>query len=84
MSEENRALARRFYQESFPLAGKQLPTTLCPKGTHKGEFRGLAATGKEVTVNGMTFLRFAGGRIVEFRAVADQRGMMRQLGASSW
>jgi predicted ester cyclase len=41
----------------------------------------MAATGKEVAVNGMSFMRFAGGRVVEFRGVADQLGMMRQLGA---
>ena len=51
------------------------------RATHKGELQGMPATGKEVTVNGMSFMRFAGGRIVEFRGVADQLGMMRQLGA---
>ncbi len=136
MSEENKALARRFYHESFGAGNTDVldeilapdfayttpPPGISPdregfeksatgirtafpdlqiefiaqvaegdtvanhtvsRGTHRGEMQGQAATGKEVEVNGMTFMRFAGGRIVEFRGVADQLGMMRQLGAIS-
>jgi steroid delta-isomerase-like uncharacterized protein len=35
------------------------------RGTHSGEFLGLAPTGEEVTVSGIEFTRIAGGRIDE-------------------
>ncbi|KUO12053.1 ester cyclase [Streptomyces sp. DSM 15324] len=52
------------------------------RGTHKGDFMGLAATGKQVTMTGMTVFRFdADGRIAEAWWQYDRLGLMAQLGA---
>ncbi|MCW1968866.1 MAG: ester cyclase [Anaerolineae bacterium] len=50
-------------------------------GTHTGEFFGVAATGKHVSVSGIHVLRIANGKIAEHWGNNDDLGMMRQLGA---
>jgi predicted ester cyclase len=49
-------------------------------GTHLGEYRGLAPTGKSITYNEIFIIRFAGGRIAEIWGVVDVYGQMQQLG----
>ncbi len=51
------------------------------RGTHAGEFLGIPATGKQVTVEGIHILRFASGQIVECWEVWDRLSMLQQLGA---
>lgn len=51
-------------------------------GTHQGEYRGLAATGRSVTYNEIFIGRFAGGRIVELWGVVDVYTQLRQLGVA--
>ncbi len=55
-------------------------TTL--RGTHLGDFFGIAATGRRVEVSQMTFERFRDGRIVAHYRLTDEPAMMRQLGVS--
>lgn len=50
-------------------------------GTHTGEFMGVAPTGKQVTITGISILRIAGGKIVEEWGEMDNLGLMQQLGA---
>ena len=50
------------------------------RGTHQGEFRGIAPTGKRVTVTGIGIFWFSDGKVVESWDNFDQLGMMRQLG----
>jgi steroid delta-isomerase-like uncharacterized protein len=50
-------------------------------GTHAGDFWGMAPTGKEATVTGITIDRIAGGKIVESWTNWDALGLMQQLGA---
>ena len=50
-------------------------------GTHRGEMFGIPATGAAVAAQGMAFLRFAHGRIVELWTQADLAGLLAQLGA---
>lgn len=50
-------------------------------GTHRGPFFGIAPTGRRVVQEQIHILRFAGGKAVEHRAVRDDLGLMRQLGA---
>ena len=52
------------------------------KGTHRGDFLGLAPTGREIRVDFMHFFRLLDGRIVERRGVVDTAAMRRQLGAA--
>jgi steroid delta-isomerase-like uncharacterized protein len=49
--------------------------------THRGEFQGIPATGKEVTIGQIVIFRVADGRIVEYWEQADFLGLMQQLGA---
>jgi steroid delta-isomerase-like uncharacterized protein len=49
-------------------------------GTHRGDFFGLRATGKPVTVSSIHIFRIDGGRIVEHWATSDDLAMLRQLG----
>jgi steroid delta-isomerase-like uncharacterized protein len=50
-------------------------------GTHRGEFMGISATEREVTVQAVDIYRLADGRIAEQWVIIDVLGLMRQLGA---
>jgi steroid delta-isomerase-like uncharacterized protein len=49
--------------------------------THRGDFMGIPATGKAVTVKGIYISRVAGGKVVEDWRAVDDLGFMQQLGA---
>ena len=51
-------------------------------GTHKGEFLGIPATGRPVSVWGIVIDRLENGRIKDTRIIMDTLGLMIQLGAS--
>jgi serine phosphatase RsbU (regulator of sigma subunit) len=49
------------------------------RGTHQGEFRGLAPTGEETEIKGMAVFRFSSeGKVVESWDSYDQLSLMRQ------
>ena len=50
-------------------------------GTHKGEFQGIAPTGKRVKVGFMDIWRVEGNRLAEYWGSADMLGLLQQLGA---
>jgi steroid delta-isomerase-like uncharacterized protein len=50
-------------------------------GTHKAEFMGVAATGRQVRVWGVVIDRLEAGRIKDTRILMDALGLMMQLGA---
>lgn len=50
-------------------------------GTHEGEFQGIDATGKVVTITGIGIARIENGRIAESWWDFDAIGLMQQLGA---
>ena len=49
-------------------------------GTHTGEYRGLAPTGKKVTGMGVNIYRIVNGKFVEGWAVEDWLDFLQQLG----
>jgi steroid delta-isomerase-like uncharacterized protein len=49
-------------------------------GTNTGTGNGFPATGRPVRLRGMTFYRFADGRIIEEWSAFDMYSVMRQLG----
>ena len=51
------------------------------RGTHQGEFQGIAPTGRQVIVPGTVFYRLASGKITEFRGFFDGLALLHQLGA---
>lgn len=134
MSEENKAIARRFYEEyankgdqsvveelvaadfvdhnppgpdiqpgregliqvfttyrsAFPdlkitvedqlAEGDKVVSRATVSGTNQGDFMGMPATGKSVSIGIVDILRFEGGKIAERWGEADFMGMMQQLG----
>jgi steroid delta-isomerase-like uncharacterized protein len=50
------------------------------RGTHRGPFLGVPATGKVVTDEGIDVFHFADGRVTDVWANEDAYGLMRQLG----
>jgi steroid delta-isomerase-like uncharacterized protein len=61
--------------------GDKVVTRWRMRGTHKGEFRGIAPTGKEMEITGIGIFRFSDGKVVESWDNFDQLGMLQQLGA---
>jgi len=51
------------------------------RGTHKGEFQGIPATGKSVTLSGTTFHHLRGAQIAETWLTMDTMELLQQLGA---
>ncbi len=50
--------------------------------THKGEYMGIPATNKQVTLNGIYIIRFVDGKQAEWWLEADFFGLMQQLSAT--
>lgn len=50
-------------------------------GTHRGEFMGLAPTGKKVTSRAVDIYRVVDGKLAEYWNVTDNVGIFRQIGA---
>lgn len=50
------------------------------EGTHTGDFFGIAATGKNVKVDGVTLVRMEGDKIAEEQGFFDNLEFMQQLG----
>jgi predicted ester cyclase len=50
------------------------------KGTHRGEYLGIAPTGRSFDVPTVGILRFANGQAVERWGMSDNLAMMQQLG----
>jgi hypothetical protein len=49
-------------------------------GTHTGEYRGLAPTGKKFTEAYVHIYRIVNGKVVEFWHVSDELDFLKQLG----
>src|SRR5260370_34892897 len=52
------------------------------RGTHKGDLNGMAPTGKQFTISGVTIARLLNGKLAEGYVNCDALGLMRQLGAA--
>jgi steroid delta-isomerase-like uncharacterized protein len=48
-------------------------------GTQRGDFQGIKATGRKVTIQEVAIFRLAGGKIVEQWGIPDVHGLMEQL-----
>jgi len=49
-------------------------------GTHRGEFLGIPATNKKISVSGITINQIADGKILESTVLWDVLSLMQQLG----
>ncbi|UXN67196.1 ester cyclase (plasmid) [Phyllobacterium sp. A18/5-2] len=61
--------------------GDMVVTRWIARGTHTGEFQGIAPTGRKVRVAGTDIDRIIEGKTVECWVHMDQLGLMQQLGA---
>jgi steroid delta-isomerase-like uncharacterized protein len=52
------------------------------RGTHRGDFQGIAPTGNDVTLCGTTVHHLVGGRIAETWLTFDTMELLQQLGAA--
>ena len=73
---------RSFTIEELVACGDWVVTRYTWRATHRGEFAGVAATGKRVTVSGMLMQRIEDGRVVEDRDQWDRLSLLEQLGAT--
>ncbi|MEU9117200.1 ester cyclase [Streptomyces sp. NPDC048483] len=70
-----------FNLDSQIAQGDDVVTRWTWTGTHKGDFMGIAPTGKVCTMTGVTTFRFHDGMVQEGWWHYDIMGLMRQLGA---
>lgn len=71
----------RFTLEDQLADGDLVATRWTNEGTHQGELRGVAPSGNQVGISGITIHRFADGKIQEGWWNWDTIGLMRQIGA---
>ena len=87
--------ARLFYQqflaafpdarialEDFVAEGESVAARYVLEGTHSAEFMGVPATGRRVTVSGITILRFAEGKCIERWSESNFLGLLQQIGGA--
>ena len=67
--------------EDLIAEGDKVVSRFTARATHQGEFMGVPATGKVVTMTGIVISRFAGGKVVEDWSSSDMLGLLQQLGA---
>ena len=72
--------ARRLDDE--PIAeGDRVAVRWTCRGTHEGDLFGVPATGKSVSLSGISIYRISDGLVVEESGVSDLLGLLQQLGA---
>jgi steroid delta-isomerase-like uncharacterized protein len=86
-SEKKRAT---LYRTAFPdlhltiedviAEGETVMTRWSCRGTHKGDLNGIAPTGKQITLYGVTVARVSNGKMAEGFVSWDALGLMQQLG----
>jgi predicted ester cyclase len=67
-------------QETFA-AGDRVVVRAILRGTHTGEFEGIAATGRPITLGQLAIARVEGDQLTEFREEVDTLVLMQQIGA---
>ncbi len=66
--------------EDMFVSGDKLAVTLVWRGTHTGEYGGVAATGKPVEVRDTAIWHFRHGKVNEILTLQDQFGLLKQIG----
>ena len=69
--------------EDIVAEGDKVVVRWMSRGTHQGEFMGVAPTGRHVTFTGMRLFRIAENKIAEGWVNIDERGLQEQLGTAS-
>jgi predicted ester cyclase len=69
--------------EDLLAEGDKVVVRMTGRGTHLGEFQGIAPTGRPVSGSGITICRLADGQVVDEWENYDELGVMQQIGAIS-
>jgi len=67
--------------EELICEGSNIAARFTMRGTHKGSFLGVPATGNKISVQALNIYRLSGGKIVEEYGQPDLLGLMGQIGA---
>lgn len=70
----------RFKVEDLIAEGDRVAARVVGRMTHRGDFMGVAPSGKTITIHWIDIFRLSGGKIVEHWDEVDQLGFLRQLG----
>ena len=80
----------RMYRSAFPdvrlsieeqvAEGDKVVTRWIGSGTHQGEMMGIAPTGNQIRVDGITISRIQDGKVVEDWELFNALGLMQELG----
>lgn len=68
--------------EDMVVEGDKVAVRSTARGTQKGEFMGIAPTGKSVSMTAIDILLFKDGKAVEHWGNEDDLGLLQQLGAA--
>jgi steroid delta-isomerase-like uncharacterized protein len=60
--------------------GSRAALTWTVRGTHRGVLMGIPATHRPIAVQGTSFCRVAGGKLVQAQHVWDVAGLLRNIG----
>jgi predicted ester cyclase len=63
--------------------GEKVVARVSVRGSMKGDFQGMTATGKTATWTEIHIGRFVNGKVAEHWATIDQLGMLQQLGLAA-
>jgi predicted ester cyclase len=66
--------------EDLIAEGDKVAARLVIRGTHRGEFRGAAPTGREVTFPAIIIYQIEGGKITKHWLASDTLSMAQQVG----
>jgi predicted ester cyclase len=66
--------------EDMFVSGDKLAVTLIWRGTHAGDYGGVAATGRPVEIRDTALWHFRDGRVAEILTLQDQFGFLKQVG----
>jgi steroid delta-isomerase-like uncharacterized protein len=70
----------RFSVGARMVRGDDVAETWVIRGTHRGTFLGVPATGRDVEIHGMSMIEMRGGRFLRDDFCFDAAAVMRQLG----
>ena len=70
----------RFTIEDIITEGETVAARWSCRGTHKGDLNGIAPTGKQFHITGVSIARFTNGKMSEGFVNWDALGLMQQLG----
>jgi C-1 hydroxylase len=69
----------KFEIDNIVAEGDYVATRMTARATHRNDFMGIPATGKQITCTAMGLVRIVDGRIVEHWSLMDELYLMQQL-----